>query len=151
MKGAFSDGTLTLEKSNGDIEIPITSIDSKQLVTSGDITQFVSYDANSKILTVNKDFDIEYIFMDGGRDLSVSRCTVSKGKYNRPAASNQTFELFLGYIENQNGTNCIGLSDNNNTLKVICAGRVLSADDYLYTDEVPYIDITNTAYCRLYA
>ena len=63
--GTFSDGTLTLEKANGDIEIPIIPTGGKQLVTSGDgISDYIVRNENS--ITVMRDIDVEYIYCQDG-------------------------------------------------------------------------------------
>ena len=93
--GTFSDGTLTLEKSSGNIEIPIASTSGKKLVTSGDITQFIeSTISQDKCVTVKQEFDIDYYLIYYTYSY-FGRTTISKGKYQTNSTSSN---LMLGAI-----------------------------------------------------
>ena len=100
--GTFSDGTLTLEKQSGDIEIPIASVGGKTLVTTGDITQFIQVlPSSGGGFTVNipKEFDIEYIFdsaSGANKYCYCGRITIPKCDFS---ANDAYSYIHLGYLK----------------------------------------------------
>ena len=157
----------------GNIVIPGVDLSSatssgKKLVTSGDITDFVTASTSGNVLgakyarlTVLREFDIEYI-LRGDRGHSYAafahRTTVSKGRYGVSDTSDPDYpHVYIGAImlpidpvdfaENPNYTEFFAIHcDVNGNVEVF------STDNYIqfkicYNETVP----DNTAYYRLYA
>lgn len=77
--GSVTDGNLNISVNginSNDIALPM-SAGAKQLVKTGDITQFITLSYSR--VTVTKEFDIEYIL--GYSGFQINRVTVSKGSY----------------------------------------------------------------------
>ena len=63
-----------------DGNVTLTGSLSKSL-SSLPITQLITYDDTTKKVTVNKEFDIEYIYTENATSYYMTRLTVSKGVY----------------------------------------------------------------------
>ena len=86
---------LTLNKQNGNLEIPISSENSRQLVTSGNVSQFARVNTATDSLEVIQEFEIQYSIIDGST-LEVSpRVTIHTGTYR---ASSQYNYVSIGWI-----------------------------------------------------
>ena len=91
----------------------------KQLVTSGDITQFISVNTESETITVNKEFDIEYIMLvSGSSDRKVSsRITISKGTYPLPNVNYMRLGVIHIYPSGSDFT-CILINDTGINVQI---------------------------------
>lgn len=111
----------------------------KQLVTSGDITQFVSVSGNK--LIINKEFDIEYIFA-GSPNFYIIRTTISKGEYNF-----NTDIIQLGLID-YNGSYYYVSGAKNGTISVSVGSSIINTNDIIYTENIESVVVRKY---RLYA
>lgn len=147
VSGTVTNGSLTVSVNDVESDPIALPTGGKQLVTSGDITQFVSVASNTT--TVNKEFDIEYIHVDTTRVVT-SRKTISKGSYpfNIRMALGST--LILDNITNI-GTDAIAYA----YIAIYASGNTVTPY-YDNRDECAIINTENTPssngyFYRLYA
>ena len=140
MKGAFSDGTLTLERQNGDIEIPIATTSGRKLVTSGDISQFITN--QSRLYTVSQDFEIEYLwYTQAGYVTGTQHAIIHKGIYPRAPSK----ILLLGYCRGRGEDDSyVGSASGSDVVHVQSFGDIAS----IYYEED--LSSMNRASYRLY-
>ena len=110
------------------------------MVTSGDISQFVTYSNNT--ITVSKDFDIEYIFCGNG--FMLSHTTIKAGVYTRGGTGAR---IFLGFM-NYGTTECwVGVQTNN--IKIMIT--VFDEDENVNISYEEGVTMTTGNWYKLYA
>ena len=100
VSGSVSGDTLNIDVNgvSGQIELPSSG---KQLVTSGDVSQFIEFQGTSRC-DVIKDFDIEYFTSSGyGLVCIMSQTSVRKGSYVRNIDDGNISSLELGHTLTQ--------------------------------------------------
>ena len=79
ISGSYSNGTLTLNKISGNIKVNgFSDFKEYELVTSGDITQFISGDID---VNISENFIIQYIYNSTKSGIYVSNEYVLKGNF----------------------------------------------------------------------
>ena len=136
------------------ISIPIAK---KKLVTSGDISQFISYTKGNNYFEVIKEFDIEYLGGDNGNhgnEFILQRQTVSKGVYTITSQFQPYAFAYSGFDNITYGYIQIGRSESTTGIEVYCkiggntSGGGLASP---YYQEDITITTKKTSYYRMYA
>ena len=125
VSGDVDGNTLEIEINGvaGQVVLPSSG---KQLVTSGDVSQFIEFQGGSRC-DVIKDFDIEYYVSSGyGLTCIMSQASVRKGSYVRSIDGGKVVSLELGHtlIQYYTGSEyeyaavCIDVSISSNKIEV---------------------------------
>ena len=132
----------------------------KQLVTSGNLDDFININTSNKEITVNKEIDLEYIVVrNGGVNFSIKRITISKGtiKHNATGriqlyhtvmytSNNSANAIYVCYLNINLNNGGIMLEYSDTSSGVILDGN-LGDIKYTETIEIP----ADGVYYRLYA
>ena len=132
----------------------------KQLVTSGNLDDFMIINTSNKEITVNKEIDLEYIVVrNGGVNFSIKRITISKGtiKHNATGriqlyhtvmytSNNSANAIYVCYLNINLNNGGIMLEYSDTSSGVVVDGN-LGDIKYTETIEIP----TDGVYYRLYA
>ena len=120
----------------------------KRLVTSGDITQFVSLNSNAPYVTINKEFDIEYIVVSRSSleyTIYSTRTTITK----HSIYFNADYYRF-GFVDGPSGSGYSSISINSELNTVDVAVSQVTNASPLHTADIEST-ITVGRYYRLYS
>ena len=162
-EGAFSlSGStlgLTLNNGTGNISVPSVDLSSatssgKKLVTSGDITDFVtaSVTDSSTIVGVDilKEFDIEYISVQG-TTYETARTTISPGSYTTYMGPSSSISLGPISYEGEDSVTIIQIVyDEIQSIRMYIFGRMSDSPQIVHSKDVSYDSHSGYRY-RLYA
>ena len=104
-QGAENAGKALVVGENGNVTP--ADVSGGKTVYSGTLTDLFAIDSTGTIITITKDFDIEYISSNGSTVYSLS-CSVFKGSYTFPNRNDH--KLNIGMTDNEHGSNSGGPS-----------------------------------------